>query len=279
MHKQVRFEELDAGTMRSGREKGAGSLNTIPPSYWKQPSFSDFLNNLFVNTLSTESKTLSGSKIKQWISRENITDLLKWVQNFTGTTPPLTDLILLKMLHDAYYSGEFQGTNILRLVRSDHFRNNREPEIRTIAQKADAKLSFLRPGTPAPEICLSDLSGKQVCSTENTKPFLYVLFADLEIPVCREHVKYLKTMAEKTGPGLQMLLIVSDSKNTGLKEFVSVNRVPGIVVTDTGNEAAKKYAIRSFPSAFLLDKTHKVVLAPARTPLDGFEFQFAQFKK
>jgi len=279
MHKQVRFKELEAGTMRRGREKTAGSLNTIPPSFWKQPSFSDFLNNLFVNTLSIESKALAGSKIRQWISGENIAELLKWVQNYTGSTPPLSDLVLLKMLHDAYYSGEFQGTKILRLVRSDYFASNREPEIRTTAQKVNAKLSFLQPGTPAPEICLSDLSGKQVCSTDNTKPFQYLLFVDLEIPVCREHVKYLKTMAEKTGPGLLILLIVSDSKKAEVKEFISVNRIPGIVTTDTWNEAAKKYAIRSYPSAFLLDKEHKVVLAPARTPLDGFEFQFSQFKK
>jgi hypothetical protein len=74
-------------------------------------------------------------------------------------------------------------------------------------------------------------------------------------------------------------VIVSESKNVGLKEFTSGNGVPGIVVTDTGNATGRKYAIRSYPSAFLLDKAHKILLAPARTPLDGFEFQFAQFKK
>jgi peroxiredoxin len=231
-----------------------------------------------VNTLSTESKSTSGPKIRQWIYKENIPELVKWVEGFTSTAPPLSDLILLKMLHDAFYSGEFRKPAILHMLSSDYFKGNSQPEIRIVAREVELKLNFLQRGTAAPEICLPDISNKTFCSASNSKTFLYVLFADLEIPVCREQVKYLKTMAEKTGSNLQILVVATASEKVSTGDFISKYQVPGIIVTDTENAAGKKYRVRSYPSAFLLDKGHKVILAPAKTPLDGFEFQFAPYK-
>lgn len=115
---------------------------------------------------------------------------------------------------------------------------------------------------------------------EKYQTFLYLLFADLEIPVCREQVRYLKTMAEKTGSKVEFLIVLSPSQKVNNTEFMSSNQIPGIMVTDTPNrKTGKEYKVRSYPSAFLLDGQHRVVLAPARTPLDGFEFQYTDLKK
>ncbi len=61
---------------------------------------------------------------------------------------------------------------------------------------------------------------------------------------------------------------------------MSRHQIPGIMVTDTPHrKSGREYKVRSYPSAFLLDHQHRVILAPARTPLDGFEFQFEDMKK
>ncbi len=83
-------------------------------------------------------------------------------------------------------------------------------------------------------------------------------------------------MTEKTGAGLQVVIVAAPTDKVNIGEFFSGNQIPGIVVTDQKiNSVARQYRVRSYPSAFLLDKDHRVVLAPAKTPLDGFEFQFA----
>jgi len=280
MHRQLRIKSLEADIQRAGREKVAGSLRDVPPQMWNQPAFSDFLNRLFVNTLSTESKSPGGSKLRLWVARENLAELSRWVRNFTASEAPLSDLILLKMLHDAFYSGEFSKPAILKMVGSPWFSQNSQPRIREVASAVLEKLNFLRKGSPAPGICLPSVTGKVWCSTSNTKPWLYILFADLEIPVCREQVKYLKTMAEKTGQEVQVLVVVSPAEKINVTEFMSQNQIPGLVVLDQPeNSAGRLYKVRSYPSAFLLDRQQKVVLAPARTPLDGFEFQFEDMKK
>ena len=107
------------------------------------------------------------------------------------------------------------------------------------------------------------------------QPYQYILFADLEIPVCREQVKYLKTIQEKIGQELDILLILTPATRVSNQDFIRTEQIPGKIVNDTNDKAiGKKYKIRSYPSALLLNRDHKVVLSPAKTPLDGFEYQF-----
>jgi hypothetical protein len=75
-------------------------------------------------------------------------------------------------------------------------------------------------------------------------------------------------------------VVLSPSEKISNEEFMSRHQIPGIMVTDTPNrKTGRDYRVRSYPSAFLLDSRHRVVLAPARTPLDGFEFQFEDLIK
>jgi hypothetical protein len=280
IHRQIRFKSIEAEMARAGREKIIGALPSIQSGGWDQPAFNSLLNSLFVNTLSNESKTMAGSGIKQWIRERNLAEFKKWASAFTATTSPLTELVMLKMLHDAFYSGVFSKPAILQLLRSDFFGQHNNPEIVRISNEVISKITYLERGSRAPEICLPLLAQSTWCSTGNTNPYLYILFADLEIPVCQEQVKYMKTLAEKCGTGLQIVLVVSPSIKVNIPEFISKYQVPGLVVTDSKDQkTARNYRVRSYPSAFLLDKNHKVMLAPAKTPLDGFEFQFEGYKK
>jgi hypothetical protein len=280
IHRQIRFKSLEAEMARAGREKIIGSLKNIKSDEWDQPAFTSLLNSLLVNTLSNESKAMSGSRIKQWIRDKNMAEFKKWATAFTATTSPLTDLVMLKMMHDAFYSGAFSKPAILQMLRSDYFSQNIYPEIIRISGEVISKITYLEKGSLAPGICLPLLSQSTWCSTDNKKPYLYILFADLDIPVCQEQVKYLKTMTEKTGTNLEILLVISPSPMMNVTDFVAKNQVPGIVVIDHDNYlTGRKFRVRSYPSAFLLDKNHKVLLAPAKTPLDGFEFQFAGINK
>jgi hypothetical protein len=70
--------------------------------------------------------------------------------------------------------------------------------------------------------------------------------------------------------------VLTPSTRVNNKEFIKSNNIPGRVVIDTETNAiGRKYKVRSYPSAYLVNREHKVVLAPAKTPLDGFEHQLA----
>jgi len=279
-HREMRLKTLAAEMARSGREKIIGSVGKTNVSLWGMPAFAAMLNSLFFNTLSNESKTMTGAKIKQWIRDKNHPEIKKWAAGFTSTTSPMTDLLLLKMLHDAFYSGEFSKTSITAILRSDPFLQHSNPEIIRITKEVIGKLTFLEKGSLAPDICLPRLEGAVWCSSSNTKTYTYLIFADLDVPISREQVKYLRTMVEKTGESLLPVIVVAPSVKTDIRRFIADNQIPGtILLEQTTPSFAEKYKVRSYPSAFLLDKNHRVVLAPARNPLDGFEFQFEGMKK
>lgn len=278
-HRELRFKTIEAEMTRAGREKIISTLKKSSADQWKMPAFAGLLNGLFVNTLSNESKTMTGAKIKEWIRNKNSIELKKWAMGFTSTTSPLTELLLLKMFHDAYYSGEFSKTAILGMLRSDAFLLHNDSKISSITREIISKLTFLEKGSQAPDICLPTLAGPAWCTASQTKPYLYLLFADLDVPICQEQVKYLKTMVDKTGQNLQIVVVVSPAVKTDISKFVADNQIPEIILLDKPeNSFAGQYKVRAYPSAFLLDKNHRVVMAPAKTPLDGFEFQFNQFR-
>jgi hypothetical protein len=273
-HQRLMIMTTEAGIMRTGREKLLGSLKELPPSAWRLPAFADLTDRLLTNTLSQESKSAQGAKLRSVVSQQKLAELKNWTENLTGTVSPMSDLLLLKILHDAFYSGEFPKNAILQMLQQKHFSGHPVREVRHAAAEVHSKLQFLHTGTQAPVICLPSLTGDTVCSTSNAKPFQYILFADLEIPVCREQVKYLTEIYERIGEHAEFLLILSPSEKIDNLEFVTSNRIPGRIVSDDYTRmTGRKYKIRAYPSALLINRDHKVVLSPAKTPLDGFELQ------
>ena len=275
-HMQLQLKTVEAGIMRAGREKLMAGMRGLPAQAWKLPAFADLVDRLFTNSLSIESKSAKGAAIRNMITRRNVAELRKWTETYTGTTSPLSDLLSIKMLHDAFYSGEFSKIAIIHILQSEGFTRHTHSEIRSAAASVAEKLQFLFPGTEAPVIVLPTLAGDTIYSTSSSKPFQYILFADLEIPVCQEQVKYLTEINERIGNRVDILLVLTPSTRVNNLEFIRANNIPGRIVLDTETKTiGRKYKVRSYPSAYLVNREHKVVLAPAKTPLDGFEHQLA----
>jgi hypothetical protein len=274
-HQVLQMKNMEAGMMRAGREKLISGIRDLPAVAWKLPSFAELTDRLFTNTFSLEVKTPQGSQLRTMVARNDLQGLKKWTESYTGVSAPLADVLLIKFLHDAFYSGEFSKNAILQAMKAQNFTQHPNKEVRAMASAVSGKLQFLYTGTDAPGICLPTLENDTICSSASTRPYQYILFADLEIPVCREQVKYLKTIHEKIGQEMDILLILTPSTRISNHEFIRSEQIPGTVVVDTNDRSiGRRYKIRSYPSALLLNRDHKVVLSPAKTPLDGFEYQF-----
>lgn len=278
-HKKLQLKLLEADMTFSGREKLLANME-IPPEAWELPSFSDIINRLFNNTFSNESKGGSGGNLRAWVAQTRGAELKKWVENYTAMSAPLSDILLLKMLHDAFYSGEFDKNAIIRITGDRFFTENASKSVANIAKTVNEKISFLHKNTKAPEICLKTIDNKTVCSSASEKPFLYIMFADLDIPVCQEQVKYLKTIYEKLSDKIDFYVVITPSLRVDAAGFLKENNIPGKIVFDIeDHKISRLYKIRSYPTALLLNKDHNVILSPAKTPLDGFEHQFAGVTK
>ena len=189
----------------------------------------------------------------------------------------MADLALLKMLHDAYYSGDFSKSAVQQMIKSAKFSGNQSNFIRQTAVNITEKITHLQKGTTAPTICLNNLEGVKTCSNKNNEKFKYLVFADTEMAVCREHLKYLPAIQQKFDKYLEIYIVLRKTDITEMKKFLDENKVPGVKLIDKNSEFIKLYKVRSFPQCYLLDENHKVAFESVKAPLDGFEQQFGSF--
>jgi thioredoxin-related protein len=181
------------------------------------------------------------------------------------------------MLHDGFYSGDFTKSSILKLLKTDKLAKNNNPAIRKITQDVTEKLEFLLPGSLAPVICLKDIDGNHKCSDENKDKFKYIIFADAEMIVCREQLKYLIDTQKQFQKYLEIILVMRKTDLIEMKMFLVKNEIPGLKLIDENGKYINQYKVRSFPTCLLLDENHNVIYSEAKAPLDGFQQQFGKF--
>jgi len=186
----------------------------------------------------------------------------------------MTDLILLKMLHDAFYSGDFSKNAIQQMIKTTRFTGHQNQLVRGAAVNIFEKITHLQTGSVAPAICLNNLNGQKTCTNQTTGKYKYIIFADTEMAVSREHLKYLTAIEEKYAKNLEIFIVLRNTDAAQMKKFFAENEVPGIKLIDGNSEFINLYKVKSFPQCFLLDQNQKVKITSAKAPLDGFEQQF-----
>ncbi len=276
-HKKLKIKMLETEAFRKKPEEVAGILSEVKPEYHTHPAFFNFLDKTFTNRLSFDAREIHGDELRKTVASANTSALFKHVETNYKLKNETAALVLLKMLHDAFYSGEFGKSSILQVLRSPAFASHNSTEIRKTAANIIEKLTFLQPGSAAPVICLNDVNGNKKCSNETTNKFKYIVFADDEMMVCREHLKYLTAIHEKLGKHLEIILVMRKTDLIDMKIFLDKSQVPGIHMVDEKGLFIRQYRVRSFPTCFLLDEKHHVVFENTKAPLDGFEKQFGNF--
>ncbi len=276
-HQQFTLKMMEAEAFREKPEDYSELFLTVQPEFWIYPSFINLFERTFNNQLSFEAKSIKGTELRTAVNQSNLDFLFDFVKNKFQLTGENGQLVLLKLLHDAWYSGDFSKSAVQSMVNSAVFTKSQNNVVKTTSGNIMDKITFLQPGTMAPTICLKDLSGEKICTNQNKSNFKYLVFIDLDMIVCKEHVKYLSKIYERFEKYLEIYIILQNTEHSEITGFFTENQVPGIKLIDTDYFFSEKYRIKSFPQCFLLDENHKVEFATAKAPLDGFEQQFSAF--
>ena len=277
MYKKLSLKILQVDVFRLKPENYASEFSGITSANWQNPAFEDLFEKAFDNQLSFAVKSIKGGDLRKAANSSDINFLQNWVKTKFNVSGEMAQLVLLKLLNDGFYSGDFSKNAIESMVQSSLFRNNNSAIIRNTSENIYTKFTFLKNGTFAPEICLPDLKGTTICTAKNNQKYKYLIFADIEMVVCREHLKYLSAINEKYQKYLEIYVVFRDNSISEIEKFISENPVPGYLLIDKTGKFTSKYEIRSFPQCFLLDENHKVKFESAKAPLDGFEQQFGTF--
>ena len=270
-----KLKVLEGEVLRQNQDKALIGVKASDFTYFN-PGFIDILDRVFTNKLVFESNSINGNDIRNIINKGDLFGLKEFVQEKYELQPGVDELVILKLLHDAYYSGNFSKQAILSMLNNDLYKKNKNPQLRKFATSIHDKLLYLSPGTLAPEICLPNMVNETICTSQGEK-YKYVMFVDMEIQICREHLKYLPEISKKYQNKLDIFVIIKNPKSKKIQDFIHTYNIKAEILFDT--DYGKKYTIKSYPSCFLFGKKHKVLMNPAKSPLDGFENQFRDFLK
>ena len=276
-HKSLRIKAIEADAFRLPAGKIASSLLETAPQGWNYPAFIQLFDKTFSGKLSFEAQSTKGNDFHKAIAGVDTKYFTSFIQSNYGITGKLSDLVLIKMLHDGFYSGNFSQENILKFLNNRYFTASQDHAIRTIAENVVRKLMHLRVGSKAPVICLKNIDGNKACTNESGDKFKYIMFADTEMIVVKEQLKYLTKIHELFNKHLEIYVVLLKTDLIEMKRFLVEEKIPGIHLVDGENEFIEKYRVKSFPASYLLNSNHEVVFQETKAPLDGFEQQFGTF--
>ncbi|MCE4563607.1 redoxin domain-containing protein [Maribellus sp. CM-23] len=276
-YKNLKLKLIEADIFRMRPEAYSSELNAVTSEYWLHPAFMELFNKTFDRQLSFSAQAIRGSEVKKAVETRNLPAVKSFVENKYKVSGKMAELVLLKLLHDAYYSDEFSKAAIKELVRNPLFVQNSNSIIKTATKNILDKFGFMATGSKAPVVCLNDLDGQKKCTNKGQSKFKYIVFADVETRVCQEQLKYLSRIDELFNKHLEIYVILRNTGQESIHHFFNEQKVPAEKLVDTDNEFIDLYKIRSFPQCFLLNEKHEVVFEHVKTPLDGFEQQFGEW--
>ena len=276
-HKKFSLKMVEVDAFRLKPDDYSVLFSGVKQHFWLFPAFTDLFKKTFTGQLSFAAKSVKGDEIRKAVNQGNISILIEHTKSKYKVTGEMAELVLLKMLHDAFYSGDFSKPAIQQMVKSTRFTNHQNKIIVETAINISEKITHLQPGSAAPPICLNNMEGQKICTNQNSGKYKYIVFADTEMAVCREHLKYLPVIQQKFQKNLEIFIVLRKTDATQIKKFYAENEVPGIKLIDENSKFINLYKVKSFPQCFLLDPNHKVKFTATKAPLDGFEQQFGAF--
>ncbi len=195
-------------------------------------------------------------------------------KDYALTNLRLREFIMLKMLRDVYYSGQYPETNILTILDSVSTYGLFEAN-RPIAENLKDRLTDLSSGAKSPFFSVK-IGEKSKSIYDYQGRHLYFQFAKEGSSKSEADYTLLKPLFEKYGKAIQVLTVVVKLENSELDESKYIQK-HGIswdcAFVDENHPLVKNFKVVSFPFYSLLDAQSYVVSSPALTPRPNNEYE------
>jgi peroxiredoxin len=243
------------------------------PVLYHNLAYMELFNQVFKNYFFYHGRTDTGKKLYQDInSDQNYHELLTTLrENALFSNDTLLELVILKCLHDEFYSDRFSRGGILIILDSLIFETGiREHQM--IGNIIRNKITRLLSGHFPPPFELYDLDSNLVNLEHFKGKYLYLNFCSCSSYSCLKEYEALHGIYERHKDRLEIVTIAVDTYDKSMHSFLESKNYdwkflyyghqPGIL---------EDYDIRAFPTYFLIGPDGKLIQSPAPAPGENFE--------
>jgi len=243
------------------------------PVLYSNTAYADLFNQVFHKYFSFFGRTDSGRKIFRDINQEgsyrDLLNTLEGSRNFNNDT--LTELIVLKQIHDEFYGSEFSRNGLLRILDTLLQSTTIAEHIR-IGRNIRYKITRLQPGYEPPSFSLEDTGGNLVSSSDLKGRYVYLNFCTCQSYACLNEFNLLASLHQRHKERLTIVTIATDPQEEVLRQFLTSNKYDWIFLHyDRQPDILKEYDVRAFPTYFLIGPDGKLIYSPAPSPAEDFE--------
>lgn len=243
------------------------------PVLYNNPVYGELFNQVYDKYFVFFGRSELGRKIYSDINSERsysaLLNTIKSNLNFSNDT--LMEIVVLKQLHDEYYSDQFSRPGLLNIL--DTLINVTSiNEHRLIGLNIRNKITKLQSGYDPPWFRLSTTDGDTMELSDFKGHYVYLNFCTLQSYSCLNEFNILSGMNERLKDRLTVLTITTDPAGADFVNFKALNGFNWTFLHYEGQpEILKDYDIRAFPTYFLVGPDGKLLLSPAPSPAENFE--------
>jgi peroxiredoxin len=245
------------------------------PVFYSNVEYMDFFHLYFEKYLLTNNKYLPYSKTSSLINGESgLQEILaEFSKDPVLADPRLAELVLLAGLKEMSGNTGFKQPRILFLLDEISVRSGFK-EHRSIAKNLKERILWMKPGSPAPDFLLEEVSG-QVYSLEDYRGrSLYLSFISLSSPASLAEMNLLADIYGELKHRFHFVSIITDDLQPGWQQVIKDYRMDWDLLKASGDyNLFDSYGATAPPLFLLIDPAGNIARYPAPSPseeLKGF---------
>ena len=260
------LDEIQQAATRNNFEKHDFYIKKSPVSY-DNDVYMDYIVKFYDNLVPRLSFEVNNA-VYLAVLKSSPTLVMKALSGeYTLINLRLREMIMVKMLSDYFYKGDFPQTNTLTIMDSvSRFAMFEANKI--IASNLKERLTELVPGGKAPGFSLKNKEGVAVNGTNYTSKHVYFHFFDPSSLGNLKELQLLIPIQLKYYNDVDFVTVYKKKETYTEPELKALESIKWdkFEVSDD-DEILKNYQIQTFPSYVLLDRYGYVVSSPALGPL------------
>jgi hypothetical protein len=281
------LDDINYKGSRNRYEKYDFYVQNFPVSY-KNEAYMTYINTFYENLIPRLAME-TNNKVYLGLLKNSPTLIMRALENeytLKGKNIRLRELIMIKSLSDAYFSGDLPQTNILSVLDSvskhSFFKENG-----IVASNLIFRLTELLQGSKAPDFVIKN--GVEVLTLNDfQKKHLYIQFVDLNLKDSWKEIELLKPIYQRYSNEVNVLTVYISNIELSKKQKEILKNLPWKHVSiESNHDLLTSYQVNAYPHYVLLDPIGYVVNAPALKPspngqyetIDKIFFQIRKAKK
>jgi hypothetical protein len=259
------LDDIQQSAERNRYEKHDFYIKFSPVSY-ENDAYMEYVSKFYEN-LAPRLSFKTNNDVYLGVLKSSPTLVMKALGGeYTLINLRIREMMMVKMLSDVYYSGDFPQSNILTILDSVSNKAMFEAT-KGIAKNVKDRLLELVPGGKAPDFNLKSTDGSISNLSTFTKKHLYFHFFDPSSLENQTELQLLFPLQQKYIDGVQFVTLYKKKANyTEQEKKILASIKWKTFEINEDDPILKDYKIETFPSYVLIDAYGYVVSSPALGP-------------